>query len=99
MPMQANCTRHVQNMNLLITLVAVFLCGRVSAVEFSEAQVAGKRVTVCRANVRKERLQLFLRDDSGQGFRRFERLSTWLEPRHQKLVFAMNAGMYQRDGS
>src|SRR5688572_6200103 len=99
MPIQSNCTRHVQNMNLppTLALIAIFLCSRASAVEFSEAHIGGKRVTVCRVNVRKERLQLCVRDDSGQLFRRFERLSAWLEPRHQKLVFAMNAGMYQRD--
>ena len=83
----------------LPALIIAVLCGHTSGVEFSEAQIAGKRVTVCRVNVRKERLELFLRDDSGQPFRRFERLSAWLEPRRQKLVFAMNAGMYQRDGS
>ena len=83
----------------LPALIIAVLCGHSSAVEFSEAQIAGKRVTVCRVNVRRERLQLFLHDDSGQAFRRFERLSAWLEPRRQKLVFAMNAGMYQRDGS
>jgi len=84
---------------LTTTLALIAVLCRASAVEFSEAHIGGKRVTVCRVNVRKERLQLFLRDDSGQSFRRFERLSTWLEPRRQKLVFAMNAGMFQRDGS
>ena len=73
------------------------LLGTLSAVEFSDAQIAGKRVTVCRVDVRKERLQLFLRDDSGQPFKRFERLAAWLQPRGRKLVFAMNAGMFQGD--
>jgi uncharacterized protein YigE (DUF2233 family) len=83
----------------VICLTALILPGRTSAVEFSEVQVAGKRVTVCRVNVRKERLQLFLHDDSGQPFKRFERLATWLQPRGQKLTFAMNAGMFHADFS
>lgn len=70
-----------------------------SAVEFSTIDFAGKRFTVCSVNVRKERLQLFHRDDSGQPFKRFDRLSPWIEARGQKLVFAMNAGMYRTDFS
>jgi uncharacterized protein YigE (DUF2233 family) len=69
------------------------------AVEFSTVEFAGKRFTVCRIDVRKERLQLFHRDDTGQPFKRFDRLAPWLESRGQKLVFAMNAGMYHGDFS
>ncbi|NJM38712.1 MAG: hypothetical protein HC845_13060 [Akkermansiaceae bacterium] len=70
-----------------------------SAVEFNTVEFAGKRFTVCRVNVRKERLQLFHRDETGQPFKRFDRLAPWLESRGQKLTFAMNAGMYHGDFS
>ena len=70
-----------------------------SAVEFSTVEFAGKRFTVCAVNVRKEHLQLFQRDENGQPFKRFDRLAPWLEARGQKLVFAMNAGMYHGDFS
>ena len=80
-------------------LAVVVMAKPAVAVEFSEAQIAGKRVTVCRVNVRKEGLQLFLRDESKQPFKRFERLSTWLETRGKILAFAMNAGMYHGDFS
>jgi len=69
------------------------------AVEYSTVEFAGKRFTVCRVNVGKEHLQLFHRDDTGQPFKRFDRLAPWLESRGQKLVFAMNAGMYHGDFS
>jgi uncharacterized protein YigE (DUF2233 family) len=69
----------------------------VPAVEYSTVEHLGKKFTVCRVNVRKERLQLFHRDEKGQPFRRFEHLAKWLEPK--KLVFAMNAGMYHGDFS
>ena len=52
-----------------------------SAVEFSTIDFAGKRFTVCSVNVLKERLELFHRDDSGQPFKRFDRLSPWIEAR------------------
>jgi uncharacterized protein YigE (DUF2233 family) len=81
-------------MALLMTLSA-----GAKGVEFSESAIAGKRVTVCRVNVQRERLQLFLRDAGGEPFKSFEAVERSLEIRGQKLVFAMNAGMYQRDFS
>ena len=46
--------------------------------EFSTVEIAGKRVAVCRVDVRKERLQLFYRDGNGQ------------QPRNSRLVFPAN---------
>jgi len=69
------------------------------AVEFGTVEIAGKRVTVCRVDVRKERLQLFHRDENGQPFKRFPALADWLAGRERKLTFAMNGGMYHGDFS
>ena len=90
---------------MLLRLLSIFvlahfaLLGTARAVEFSTVEIAGKRVTVCRVDVRKERLQLFHRDENGQPFKRFPALVKWLGERGQTLSFAMNAGMYQRDYS
>jgi uncharacterized protein YigE (DUF2233 family) len=84
---------------LAFCFAGLTLSDHASAVEFSTIEVADKRVTICRVNVRKERLQLFHRDETGQPFKRFDRLATWLQPRGQKLVFAMNGGMYHSDFS
>jgi len=84
---------------LTVWFATLALTSYASAVEFSTVEFAGKRFTVCRVNVRKERLQLFHRDESGQPFKRFDRLAPWIESRGQKLVFAMNAGMYHADFS
>lgn len=85
---------------MLLRLIAIFavLC-TAHAVEFSTVEIAGKRITVCRVNVKKERLQLFHRDENGQPFKRFPVLADWLAKRGQTLTFAMNAGMYLRDFS
>jgi uncharacterized protein YigE (DUF2233 family) len=56
-------------------------------------------LTVCRVDLRKERLELFLRDDTGQPIKRFERLAGLIAARGRKLTFAMNAGMYHGDFS
>jgi uncharacterized protein YigE (DUF2233 family) len=47
--------------------------------------------------VRTNRLELFLRDETGRTFNRFDRLAAWLAGRNQQLRFAMNAGMYNPD--
>ncbi len=88
------------NVSLLaISYVALILPSFLSAVEFSTVEFADKRFTVCRVNVRKDHLQLFHHDETGQPFKRFDRLAPWLESRGQKLIFAMNAGMYHGDFS
>ncbi len=90
---------------MMKTLMHTFLFGilavssNVSAVEFGSVEFAGKSFTTCRVNVRKERIQLFHREENGQAFKRFDRLNPWLESRGQKLAFAMNAGMYHADFS
>ena len=61
------------------------------------ASVAQPRFTTIRVDVRTERLELFLRDDAGHTFKRFERLSSWLAGRNERLRFAMNAGMFHPD--
>lgn len=61
--------------------------------------VTQPRFTTIRVDVRTERLELFLRDDAGRTFKRFDQLSSWLASRNKRLRFAMNAGMFQPDFS
>ncbi len=89
----------MKSLLIVIGFLALSLFNSISAVEFSSVEFSGKRFTVCRVDVQKEQLQLFHRDESGIPLSRFERLATWLDKRGQKLVFAMNAGMYHEDYS
>ncbi|MDR2207837.1 MAG: phosphodiester glycosidase family protein [Azoarcus sp.] len=61
--------------------------------------VTTPRFTTIRVDIRTERLELFLRDDAGHTFKRFDRLKTWLAGRNEQLRFAMNAGMFEPDFS
>jgi uncharacterized protein YigE (DUF2233 family) len=63
-------------------LVASAFASNVRAVEFSAVEVAGKRITVCRVDVRRESLRLFLRDDAGQPFEQTLSLATRAAPFH-----------------
>lgn len=57
------------------------------------------RFTTVRVDVQNDRLELFLLDEKGRAFNRFDNLATWLAGRKQDLRFAMNAGMYKPDFS
>jgi uncharacterized protein YigE (DUF2233 family) len=60
-------------------------------------EASEKRFTVVTVDTSRERLDLFLNDEKGKPFKRFNRLSSWLKVRNKKLSFAMNAGMYHRN--
>ena len=91
-----------QRFGMLLSFVACLVIlnsSRALAVEFSTNEISGKRVTVCRVDLRNEQLHFFHRDESGQPYKDFERLSASLRSRGQKLIFGMNAGMYHADFS
>lgn len=61
--------------------------------------VATTSFTVCRVDLKTERLSLFWRDAAGRPYRQFSALRDALQAEGKKLVFAVNAGMYQPDFS
>lgn len=61
--------------------------------------VTGPRFTTIRVDARKTHLELFLRDEAGRRFSRFDRLKSWLAGKNKQLLFAMNAGMFRPDFS
>jgi len=69
------------------------------AVDCAPVQFRDKRYTVCEVDLARERLQIFLRDESGAPFKGFKALDAYLHPRGKKLHFAMNGGMYHPDYS
>jgi uncharacterized protein YigE (DUF2233 family) len=76
-------------------IAAAFCClDATRALEFSTAQAAGKPVTVCRVDLKTDRLEIFLRDQSGQFFKNFDAVNAHLWPQGRRLAFAMNAGMF-----
>jgi uncharacterized protein YigE (DUF2233 family) len=68
-----------------------------SAIELGAVSIAGKQITICRVNVKTDHLGLFLNDDEGQPLESFTGLNAWLQKSGRKLVFAMNAGMFERN--
>lgn len=93
---------------LLAACIAFSACTRKSggtpapsAVDNKSGPAVAKsgRFTTVLVDVQTQRLELFLRDDSGRTFNHFDQLATWLAGRNQQLRFAMNAGMFKPDFS
>lgn len=57
----------------------------------------GNKYSICEVDLTAERLQLFLKDDSGQVYGHFGNIDKMLAKNGQRLGFAMNAGMYHED--
>ena len=78
----------------LLALAVGFVVNEAAALEFTTATIAGKKATVCRVDMKTDRLQLFLRDEQGLPLKSFEAIDRWLAPQGRKLILGMNAGMY-----
>jgi uncharacterized protein YigE (DUF2233 family) len=57
------------------------------------------RFTVIAVDTTHERLELFLNDEAGRPFNRFDRLVSWLKAGNKQLKFATNAGMFHANFS
>ncbi len=86
----------------LLGILTVLVCltpALAGAVECTRIEFQGRHSSVCRINLRQDRLQLFLKDSAGVPYNSFGRIATSLATRGERLVFAMNAGMYREDYS
>ncbi|UAY53736.1 phosphodiester glycosidase family protein [Ferruginibacter albus] len=50
-------------------------------------------------DAQKQSIQLYWKNDKHVYFKSIQNLKNWLESKHQKLVFAMNGGMYKQDNT
>lgn len=83
----------------LLIVAAAFFWSVLPArsVEYAPTVFEGKNYTVCRVDLTREKLELFLNDEAGTPFKRFATLESWLQKQGRQLVFGMNAGMYHAD--
>jgi uncharacterized protein YigE (DUF2233 family) len=84
--------------NQILTQVIFLLLS--SEVTFGQpAKPTDSRFITYTASPKTQTLKLYWKDDKQQIFRSIGNLKSWLERKHSKLVFAMNAGMYMEDYS
>jgi uncharacterized protein YigE (DUF2233 family) len=69
------------------------------AIEINAQEVTyrNQKFDVVKIDLRKTPVQFFWKNKNGQLIRSLENLKKEMESDHQELLFAMNAGMYQRD--
>ncbi|MDW3180372.1 phosphodiester glycosidase family protein [Roseobacter sp.] len=79
---------------LLSTAALCLLAHDAGAVECEPVTFQDTRYTVCEVDAAIEALELFLYDEGGAPLGQFSEVDRKLAARQQKLVFAMNAGMY-----
>ncbi len=78
---------------LTALLVGSALISRTMAVETKEHTFDGKRYMVSSVDLTREKLHLLL-GDGRTYFNNFENIDRWLAESKQRLLFAMNAGMF-----
>ena len=62
-------------------------------------QTQDERFVSYQVNLKKQDLKLYWKEDKSQTFKSLQNLKIWLDTKGQKLVFAMNGGMYKNDNS
>lgn len=69
------------------------------ALECSPFRFQDISATVCRVDLRRHTLRMFHTDEKDRPLKYFSGVNRLLESTHERLVFAMNAGMYHNDFS
>jgi uncharacterized protein YigE (DUF2233 family) len=82
---------------ILFSTIIILLTAGIFAL--SRLQSNDEKFISCQVNLKKQDLKLYWKDDKSQIFKSLQNLKNWLATKGQKLVFAMNAGMYKPDNS
>lgn len=78
-------------------LLIIFIT--VSFFAYTQCPSSNDSLLVYCINPKTQNIKLFWKDDKGQQFNSINNLGHYLRKKGQKLVFAMNAGMYKEDRS
>ncbi len=78
----------------LFLALALFASAAPVKAACAEESFEGNNYTICRFDLRQDRLQLFSLDAAGEPYGSFGALEEALRPAGRSLAFAMNAGMY-----
>lgn len=85
--------------NLILVLTTIlFLTAGVFVFAKRQQTEDGRFITYI-VDPKKQDIKFYWKDDENQNFGSIENLKSRLEKHQQKLVFAMNGGMYKPDGS
>ena len=78
---------------LVLLHVLLFSCAN------KESRHEDKRFVTYFVNPQEKNVKLYYKDENGANFQSLGNLKFWLEDQKTPLIFAMNGGMYKKDGS
>lgn len=82
-----------------LPIVYCLIYGQCAPPPCFEETVNANRYSICRIDLAKSKLGLFLNDDQGRPYGSLRALQNNLQAKGKNLRFAMNGGMYHRDYS
>lgn len=82
-----------------IKIGLLFVIMALAAIAINAKTDADDPFLVYKADLIKQDLKLYWKNDKGQNIGSIQNLKLWLEGKNQTLDFAMNAGMYKKDHS
>ncbi len=82
-----------------LPIVYCLIYGQCAPPQCFEETVNANQYTICRIDLAKSRLELFLNDDQGKPYGSLRALQNKFQAKGKSLRFAMNGGMYHRDYS
>jgi uncharacterized protein YigE (DUF2233 family) len=77
----------------------ILLCALIILLTAFTSRQQSQNILSYTANPQKVNLQLYWKDNGGKPFKSIQNLKDWLSDKNEKLVFAMNGGMYMEDNS
>ena len=86
----------MSNFKSLLALIVFVALGLFSR---GQCPISNDSLLIHCINPKKQHIKFYWKDDTNQPFRNFGNLNNWLSKKGQKLVFAMNGGMYKTDNS
>ncbi|BAV06110.1 phosphodiester glycosidase family protein [Filimonas lacunae] len=82
------------NNNRFLTPIMVMLALAALTVCFSRKQDGDNRFLTYYADTKKQDIRLYWKDDAGKPLKTLQRLADFVKGKNQRLLFAMNGGMY-----
>lgn len=88
----------INGKKLFFSIIVVLAIAGISAFSLVKNNDENRFVTYI-VNPKKQDLKFYLKNEKQENFRSILNLKNWVESKNKKLIFAMNGGMYQKDGS
>lgn len=81
-------------------MTAIFILAIAGTFVFAQKEkYTDDRFVTYIVDTKKQDIKLYWKDDKQENFKSILNLKSWLDNKHQKLLFAMNGGMYKQDNS